>query len=95
MLDTAIPKSDDTILFHPPITLSAADRELERRLRIFLATRQVGELRRLSVSVRHGNVRLCGRVGSFYHRQLAVSVTGKVAGVLTVEDEITVVPAAR
>ena len=74
---------------------SIADRELAQRVHLFLAGRQVGELRRIGVAARHGHVRLTGSVSSFYHRQLAVVFVRKVAGVLTVEDQITVGPTGR
>ena len=74
---------------------SIADRELAQRVRLFLTGRQIGELRRIEVSAYDGHVRLTGRVSSFYHRQLAVVFVRKVAGVLTVGDQIAVGPAGR
>ena len=72
-----------------------ADRALARRVALFLATRKVGDLRRLTVAARQGRVRLSGELESFYHRQLAVFYARKVAGVVTVDDHITVASRRR
>lgn len=68
----------------------AADEQLARRVRLFLVSRQIGELRSVVVAARNGRVRLSGRVSSFYHRQLAISTAHRVAGVRTVDDQLIV-----
>jgi len=81
---------DQAVVFSLLQESLTADEELARRVSLFLATRQVGDLRRLAVTARQGRVRLSGRVSSFYHRQLALTYTRKVAGVLSVDDQIGV-----
>ncbi|MCE9543965.1 MAG: BON domain-containing protein [Planctomycetia bacterium] len=67
-----------------------ADHDIARLVRLFLASLQVAELRRLSVEVHDGHVTLSGRVGSFYYRSLAVSSARNVEGVRRVVERITV-----
>lgn len=57
------------------------DRELERRVRNFLASRHVPDLMRLNVEVANGQVTLQGVVRSFYHKQLVQDCCRRVAGV--------------
>ena len=95
MLTTTMVTFDQIDILNTLESDRTADEELARRVFLFLSTRQVGDLRRLAVTARDGRVRLSGRVSSFYHRQLAVSFARKVAGVLTVDDQITVLVPAR
>ena len=91
MLTTTILTYDQIAVLNTLDFEQSADEELARRVFLFLSTRQVGDLRRLSVVARQGRVELSGELNSFYHRQLAVYYARKVAGVLAVEDQITVI----
>ena len=66
------------------------DGDLERRTRILLSQQNVAALRRISVSASGSTVKLRGRVGSFYEKQLCLSCCQHVAGVMQVIDEIEV-----
>lgn len=68
------------------------DRDLETRIRTFLATRSMPGLRSLDVSVDGGRVVIAGRVQTFYEKQVATSCCQRVAGVLEVLNEVDVVP---
>jgi hypothetical protein len=50
-------------------------------------------IRRVSCEYRHGLLFLRGRLGSFYHKQLAQEAVSDVKGVLQVVNEIEVVEA--
>ena len=65
-------------------------KDLETRIRIFLAGQGVAALRRITVSANGGTVTLCGRVGSFYEKQLCLNCCRHVAGVIQIIDEIQV-----
>ena len=67
-----------------------ADRELSQRVHLFLSGRSQPALRNLEVAARAGTVLLRGRVRSFYHRQLALELTRRVAGVIQIVDELIV-----
>lgn len=64
--------------------------DLARRVENFLHSKQVRSLRGVSVYADRGTVVLRGRVGSFYEKQLCLSCTRRVAGVLELVDEILV-----
>lgn len=68
--------------------LTDEDRELMRRVRIFLASRSA--LRDLDVKARGGVVTVSGVVPSFHLRQLAQGACRRVAGVRRVIDAIVV-----
>jgi carbon storage regulator len=68
----------------------AADRRLERRIRNFLEGLNLPALRDLEVEVRSGAAVITGRVSTFYHKQLATSCCQRVAGVLSVLNEVRV-----
>ena len=68
------------------------DRDLERRIKSFLADRHFSSLRRLQVEAQAGIVTLQGRVASFYEKQLSHQCCRRVAGVLELVDRIDVVP---
>jgi hypothetical protein len=70
--------------------------ELERRVKLYMAATRP-ELSRLGVRASGSTVRLTGRVGSFYLRQLALAAAQRVAGVQCVADDIEVAlpPAER
>lgn len=70
------------------------DRDLERRVTNYLVGRQVPTLRQIRVQADRGTVRLRGQVHSFYHKQLCLNCTRRVAGVLELVDELDVVSGA-
>jgi carbon storage regulator len=67
-----------------------ADRKLERRIRNFLKGLSRPELRDLELEVRNGAAVITGRVRTFYEKQLATSCCQRVAGVLSVLNEVQV-----
>jgi osmotically-inducible protein OsmY len=70
--------------------VESVDADLERRIRIFLAQKNVSALQRIAVSASKGTVRVRGRVHSFYEKQLCLNCCQHVAGVIRVIDEIEV-----
>jgi carbon storage regulator len=74
-----------------------ADRELERRIKNFLQGRNLPGLSDLEVEVRNGTAVITGLGGTFYQKQLATSCCQRVAGVLSVLNDVQVtdLPAAR
>ena len=66
------------------------DLELARRVENFLHSKQMRSLRSVAVEADQGKVRLRGDVGSFYEKQLCLSCTLRVAGVIDLVDEIRV-----
>lgn len=56
----------------------------------FLRSRHFPSLRRLDVQVKQGTVTLSGRVYSYYEKQVALTSSQKVAGVLCLIDCIVV-----
>ncbi len=71
------------------------DSDLHHRIQCFLGSRHFPAFRNLTVQVDNGHVRLAGEVGSFYEKQVALSSCQRVAGVLTLTDEIAVSPIAN
>jgi osmotically-inducible protein OsmY len=67
------------------------DRDLERRIAIYLVSRQVAALREIDVRADRGTVTLRGEVRSFYHKQLCLNCCRRVAGVVQLVDEVDVV----
>jgi len=67
-----------------------ADSELERRIRSFLKGLNLPALGDLEVGVRHGAAVITGHVCTFYQKQLATSCCQRVAGVLSVRNEVSV-----
>jgi len=72
---------------------SDADRDVERRVIVYLVGRQVPGLRQIDVHAQRGVVTLRGRVRSFYEKQLGQQVAQRVAGVVRLVDRIEVAPA--
>jgi osmotically-inducible protein OsmY len=66
------------------------DQDLQQRIQCFLQTRHFPNFRNLDVKVENGHVRLLGHVGSFYEKQIALSSCQRVAGVLSLSDEVSV-----
>ena len=75
---------------HLSIVTPDADRELSQRVHLFLSGSSQPVLRNLEVTARAGTIFLRGRVRSFYHRQLALEFTRRVAGVIQIVDELVV-----
>jgi len=71
-------------------TSQVLDLDLERRVHTYLLDRGVGALRQIAVHAERGTVTLHGRVSSFYHKQLCLSCCRRVAGVVEVDDRISV-----
>lgn len=69
------------------------DRDLERRVMNYLHGRQVSAMRRISIQANNGTVTLRGAVPSFYQKQLCISCSRRVAGVINLVDHIEVAPA--
>ena len=67
------------------------DRDLKRRVVNYLVGRGVPNLRRIRVDADGGTVTLSGRVNSFYHKQLCIHCSRRVAGVMELIDQIEVV----
>ena len=68
----------------------ATDRDLEGRIRGFLARSGRQCLQSLNVRARNGSVQIKGHVCCFHERQLAISCCQRVAGVIEIEDHIEV-----
>ena len=66
------------------------DLELARRVENYLHSKQMRSLRSVAVEADQGRVLLRGDVGSFYEKQLCLSCTKRVAGVIDLVDEIRV-----
>jgi hypothetical protein len=79
------------------IAHNAADADLLLRIGIALAARHRAAWRAVRVGAQNGILRLEGVVPTFYDRQLILAVAQHVAGVLRVEDELTIdeLPARR
>ena len=71
----------------PEMNLSP-DAELAHRVRLYLARVGHRTVAHLKVEVHDGVVTLCGRVPSYYARQLAIACAQRVAGVREVNDQI-------
>jgi osmotically-inducible protein OsmY len=74
------------------LTALQDDTDLERRVRIYLASQSRPALRGVEVQVTDGTVTLRGLVSSFYEKQLSVHLAARVAGVRRLEDELLVRP---
>ena len=74
----------------PLASSTPADRDVQQRVALFIQQRHLSRGARLIVLARRGVVTLSGRVSSFHHRQLLVSLTQRVAGVVQVQDELDV-----
>jgi osmotically-inducible protein OsmY len=71
-----------TLHSNPP----SADVELQRRVRNFLQNRRVPRASDLQIEARNGVVTLRGTLRSFYHKQLCINCTQRVAGVVRLID---------
>ena len=65
------------------------DAELAKKVRLFLSGNRRG-LNQIAVGTEQGTVTLSGSVGSFFLRQMAISLAKKVTGVRHVVDDLEV-----
>ena len=72
------------------IRLDYSDDDIRQRVATFLNSRHFPAFRDLRVNVEHGVVTLEGSVSSFHEKQVALNACQRVAGVLTLVDEINV-----
>jgi len=73
---------------------SPSDQDLQHRVALFVQQRQLTFGANVTVSARRGVVILKGTVPTFHQRQLLIAFARKVAGVVQVQDELEVEPAA-
>jgi hypothetical protein len=66
------------------------DQDLLQRIQCFLRSQHFPAFRDLAVHVENGHVCLVGEVGSFYEKQVAINSCQRVAGVLSLVDQVTV-----
>ena len=66
------------------------DRDLERRVTNYILGHKMPALRRIHVESDRGTVTIRGSVSSFYQRQLCINCSRRVAGVVQLIDELTV-----
>lgn len=69
--------------------------DLFDRARLLLAAQEVPAFQRISIDARQGRVTLRGNLQSLNHRQLAVALVRRVAGVTQVIDELVVDPTSN
>ena len=74
------------------IRIDYPDDDVRRRVSRFLYSRHFPAFRNLDIEVHHGTVTLTGVVQSFYEKQVAMTSCLHVAGVLSLNDEIVVMP---
>lgn len=67
------------------------DLDLQARVVSYLLHQQVADIRDIEVLAADGIVTMRGEVRSFYHKQLCLACTNRVAGVVQIMDEIAVV----
>jgi hypothetical protein len=75
----------------PTLTRSSShnadsDRELQRRVSIYLANRRLPSSSRLRIEAKNGVVTVRGTHDSFYHKQLCINCCQRVAGVVRLID---------
>jgi osmotically-inducible protein OsmY len=69
---------------------AAQDRDLENRIRRFLAGLHRHSLLTLEIEAENGEVTVRGELDSFYEKQLALAGCRRVAGVVKVNEKIGV-----
>ncbi len=77
------------------IRIEYPDDDLRLRVESFLKSRHFPAFGQLDVAVRDGAVTLSGALRSFYEKQVAISSCQRVAGVLTLIDNVHVQPNRR
>jgi hypothetical protein len=78
------------VSMYKSFTIASADVDLVTRLGIAFATRPRISWHDIQASVRDGVVTLRGEVPTIYDRQLIIAVTRHVAGVLNVDDQLSI-----
>ena len=71
------------------------NQDLARRVANYLLGHKLPNLRHIEVESDRGTVTLRGKVFSYYQKQLCLNCSRRVAGVITLIDQIDVVPRAR
>lgn len=69
------------------------DRDLQRRVALYLHERHRPGLRRLKVNAQSGTVEVSGTVATFYEKQLCQHICRRVAGVVKLIDRVEVLQA--
>ena len=72
------------------LSVSCHDDEVRRRVSRFLCSQHFPVFRTLDIEVEQGSVTLTGEVQSYYEKQVAMTSTQNVAGVLSLVDAIVV-----
>lgn len=67
-----------------------SDQDLENRVRVFLAGLKIPGLRGVTIDVDSGVATVAGAVNSFHEKQLATHCCQRVAGVVSVVNDIRV-----
>jgi osmotically-inducible protein OsmY len=88
-------KSDRGRLLGRCPELQDSDLELESRVRVFLAGLKVPGLRGVTIGVNGGIAIVSGTVSSFHEKQLATHCCQRVAGVVSVVNDLHVDPIAK
>ena len=70
----------------------SGDRDLQRRVHNYLRSRHVPMSSTLAIEARNGTVTLRGTHHSYYHKQLCINCSLRVAGVVRLIDATNVVP---
>lgn len=71
-----------------------SDRDLERRVVNYLWSKHVASLRHVNVEADNGVITVSGQVRSFYEKQLVSHCCRRVAGVVSMVDDVAVDAAA-
>ncbi len=72
------------------IRIDFSDQDLQERVSSFLGSRHFPAFKDLEVSVDNGMVTVAGTVNSYYEKQVAMTSCQRVAGVLSLIDQIVV-----
>ncbi len=72
--------------------MAIANKELQKQVVAYLASRNFHSFRRLTVRAHQGVVSLSGNLDTYYERQVAVESARRVAGVTRIIDRIIVDP---
>ena len=81
-----------TMVSPKPPHNGAHDRDLKHRVTNYLLGYKMPSLRQLQVESDNGTVTIRGKVPSFYQKQLCINCSRRVAGVVRLIDELTVLP---
>lgn len=61
------------------------------RVQLLFAAQAIPAFRRIVIEAQQGHVTLRGALASYYHRQLAVALARRIAGVIQVIDQLDVI----